>query len=147
MIKIKNDVDEAAKTLPELKHVIVFEHAERCDWQEGRDLWFELVESDPYAPKADACRASCYVLIYFRHYRQTQGHSSYPCWCLVSNRKSSVLLMMCTARCLLLGIRHWLDDGSVGNDRGNFLGRHHRHFRRCADPSETGYSLANCGKK
>lgn len=54
-IQIKPDVDEAAKTLPGLKNVIVVEHTDPTgEWKEGRDLkWSEVVDSaDTNAPTA-----------------------------------------------------------------------------------------------
>lgn len=54
-IEIKPDVDEAAKTLPNLKHVVVLERLkETGTWKEGRDLrWSEVVEkADPNVPTA-----------------------------------------------------------------------------------------------
>lgn len=49
-INIKPDVDEAAKTLPDLKHVVVLERLNECGtWKDGRDLkWSEIVDkADP----------------------------------------------------------------------------------------------------
>lgn len=45
-INIKPDVDEAAKTLPNLEHVIVLERLQKTgEWKEGRDLkWSEVVD-------------------------------------------------------------------------------------------------------
>lgn len=56
-IKVKPDVDEAAKTLPKLEHVIVLERlTESGTWQTGRDLkWSEVVD------KADANLATTHL--------------------------------------------------------------------------------------
>lgn len=54
-LPIKPDVDEAAKKLPDLKHVIVVEHTEPTgEWKEGRDLkWSEIVaKAETTAPTA-----------------------------------------------------------------------------------------------
>jgi acetyl-CoA synthetase len=54
-IQIKPDVDEAAKSLPDLKHVVVLERIQETgQWKEGRDhKWSEIVDkADATAPTA-----------------------------------------------------------------------------------------------
>lgn len=56
LINIKNDADEAATSLPGLKHVVVLKHVGNpVNWHDGRDLWFqELVDSvEPAQTKLD----------------------------------------------------------------------------------------------
>ncbi len=52
LIEIKNDADEAANELPQLKHVVVVKHTDNpVNWHEGRDIWLhEALKSVTAAP-------------------------------------------------------------------------------------------------
>lgn len=47
LVQVKKDADEAAKSLPNLKHIVVMKHCgNEIAWSEGRDIWLDEAIKD-----------------------------------------------------------------------------------------------------